>query len=187
MPIQPFWPQNNLDFCQVCFKSANDLLLKFLLGQLHCFQVLFVLFLCLYCLLHGFFYPLRHLFVVVLALILCTYCLLCGCFCFLNQHFLIHVQILIGNHQCVVSLVKSDQVIDLSVLLLWWHEEHFCEGYGGLCWSWQHCYLESLSYIQPRHGCFVLLQLQPYLHHRRNWVESCLLMFCSVGDLRRKP
>ena len=108
----------HLDFCQVCFKSANDLLLKFLLGQLHCFQVLFVLFLCLYCLLHGFFYPLRHLFVVVLALILCTYCLLCGCFCFLNQHFLIHVQILIGNHQCVVSLVKSDQVIDLSVLSL---------------------------------------------------------------------
>ena len=108
----------HLDFCQVCFKLANDLLLKFLLGQLHCFQVLFVLFLCLYCLLHGFFYLLRHLFVVVLMLLLRMYRLLRGCFCFLNQHFLIHAQILIGNHQCVVSLMKSDQVIDLFVLSL---------------------------------------------------------------------
>jgi hypothetical protein len=144
--------QTHLKFYEVHFESVCDLLLKFQLGQLHSFQVLLALFLCLRRLFHGFFYPLGHFFVVVLALLLYTH-LLCGFFYLLNQDHLIPKQILVGSCQRLVFLSQSDGVIDFSVLSFQWCEGllqlvrtifmggggmEACAGYGNIIiWSLQ--------------------------------------------------
>ena len=124
-------------------------MLEFLLGQLHSFEVLLALFLCLHRLLHGFFYPLRHFFMIVPALLFYTRHLPLSFFCLLNQDRLIGEQILVGSCQRAVFLPQSDRAIDFSVLSLRWREgllqpvgnifaggTEVCAGYGNIViWS----------------------------------------------------